>query len=56
MDKIYSITISQTPTILIDTTIYLYIDKNKLTKEYKGNKSKSDDNHLNIAYKKHPII
>ncbi len=52
MDQKYSITVSETPTTLVDTTVHLYIDKNNIAHEYKANRSKSYENLLNATYSK----
>ena len=52
MEQKYNITVSEIPTVLVDNSVHIYIDKNNLTQEYKGNRSKSHDTHLSIAYSK----
>jgi hypothetical protein len=50
MDQKYAITVSETPTVIVDTTVHLYIDKDNLAQEYRGNRSKSFDTHLSVTY------
>jgi hypothetical protein len=50
MDQKYSIIVSETPTVLINDTLHIYVDTNLLHQEYKGNRTKSYDTHLSVGF------